>query len=366
VDVGVGFRTEAEGRAEEEVLTGGWRKWFRRTPRDQRARILEDEGRWGWLFTAPALIGIIIFLVLPIFFTVYVSFTNWNGLVPPWAAERVGFENYRELLIQPGVRQTDFAISLRNNLYFVLGVVPTQTFLAFVLAVIVNQKFLKGRGFFRTSYYFPSITSSIAVSFIFIFLFQVNGLVNALLPFANINWLNNASGLIHLTLGALGVDQPPGWMASTEFMGLSLWDWLSGPSVTMFSIMILVIWTTIGTMMLIFLAGLQSISPSLEEAAAVDGATGVQRFWRITVPLMRPTIFFVLTLGVIGTWQVFDQIFAISFGGPQKTTLTPAFLIYFQFTRNFWPGGAAAIAVVLFFIIMLFTLVQRRITREER
>jgi multiple sugar transport system permease protein len=119
-------------------------------------------------------------------------------------------------------------------------------------------------------------------------------------------------------------------------------------------------------MMLIFLAGLQSINPSVEEAAMVDGATAVQRFWRVTVPMMRPILFFVLTLGVIGTWQVFDQIFAISFGGPQKTTLTPAFLIYTQLFQNSRGGLAAAVAVILFIIIMLFTLLQRRLTREGR
>ncbi len=160
--------------------------------------------------------------------------------------------------------------------------------------------------------------------------------------------------------------EAPAWLADTEFMSLSLWDWIAGPAITWISIMILDIWTTIGTLMLIFLAGLQNVSPSLEEAAAVDGATGIQRFRSITVPLMRPIIFFVVTLGVIGTWQVFDQVFAISAGGPQKTTLTPAYLIYTSAFRDSRAGSAAAIAVILFFIIIFFTLVQRRITREER
>ena len=305
-------------------------------------------------------------MVLPILFSVWISFTDWNGLTPPLQAEFVGTENYRELLFEDGVRREDFAKSLRNTFYYVLGVVPTQTFVAFVLAVIVNQKFLKGRGFFRTSYFFPSITSSIAVSMIFIFLFQVNGVVNVIFPFEDIVWLDNANGLIHLALGAVGVEEAPAWMENVRFMDLTLWEWISGPSVTMTSIMILNIWTTIGTFLLIFLAGLQSVSPSLEEAAAVDGATGIQRFWRITVPLMRPVIFFVVTLGLIGTWQVFDQIFVISSGGPQKTTLTPAYLIYDSLFADSRGGSAAAVAVILFFIIIFFTLVQRRITREER
>jgi len=334
--------------------------------RTTRRRVLAGERGLGWLFTAPALAGLLVFLVLPIAVTAWLSTRQWNGIVSPFDSQPAGLDNYRELLLEPGVRRGDFAKALRNNLYYVLGVVPTQTFLAFVLAVVVNQRFLRGRGFFRTAYYFPSITSSIAVALMFTFLFQINGLVNAVLPGPAVNWLDNADGLIHLLLGALGVDTAPAWLAETEVMDLSLWEWLSGPSVTLSALMLLAIWTTTWTMMLIFLAGLQSINPSVEEAALVDGASAVQRFWRITVPLMRPIIFFVLTLGVIGTWQVFDQIFAISFGGPQKTTLTPAFLIYTQLFENSRGGTAAAIAVILFCIIMLFTLLQRRLTREGR
>jgi multiple sugar transport system permease protein len=336
-----------------------------RPRRRPRVQVRAGEKAYGWLFVSPALIGLCVFLVLPIVATFWISFRHWNGIVSPFDSQPAGLDNYRQLLTEPGIRRSDFARALRNNLYYVVGVVPTQTFLAFVLAVIVNQKFLRGRGFFRTAYYFPSITSSIAVALMFTFMFQVNGMINALLP-GRLNWLDNANGLVHLALGAVGIRQAPGWMASAEFMDLSLWDWISGPSVTMSAIMTLSIWTTTGTMMLIFLAGLQSINPSVEEAAMVDGATAVQRFLRVTVPLMRPIIFFVLTLGVIGTWQVFDQIFAISFGGPQKTTLTPAFLIYLQLFQNSQGGVAAAIAVILLAIIVAFTLVQRQLTREGR
>jgi len=148
-------------------------------------------------------------------------------------------------------------------------------------------------------------------------------------------------------------------------MGLSLWEWIAGPSVAMFAIMILVTWTTTGTMMLIFLAGLQSISPSVEEAATVDGASSLQRFRYVIVPMMRPTIYFVVTLGLIGTWQVFDQIYATNFGGPRKTTITPAFWIYFQSFRNSEAGLAAAIAILLFAIIMFFAFLQRRVNTSK-
>lgn len=354
----------AIGSARRPRPTGGGLRRWRRGRR--RTRILAGEPTLGWLFTLPALAGLLVFLVVPIIVTAWVSFRQWNGIVSPFDSQPAGLDNYQQLLTEPGVRRGDFAKALRNNLYYVLGVVPTQTLLAFVLAVIVNQRFLRGRGFFRTAYYFPSITSSIAVALMFIFLFQINGLVNALVPFRSVNWLDNPNGLIHLLLGLVGVRDAPGWLAGAQVMDLSLWEWLSGPSVTMSAIMVLAVWTTTGTMMLIFLAGLQNINPAVEEAARVDGATAVQRFWRVTVPLMKPIIFFVVTLGVIGTWQVFDQIFAISFGGPQKTTLTPAFLIYTQLFQNSQGGVAAAIAVILLCIIIAFTLLQRRLTREDR
>ncbi|HJQ95990.1 MAG TPA: sugar ABC transporter permease [Acidimicrobiia bacterium] len=294
----------------------------------------------------------------------WVSFRDWNGIASIFDSESVGLANYRELLTDDGVRRTDFAISLRNNLYYVLGVVPIQTIIAFVLAVILNQKFLKGKGFFRTAYYFPSITSSIAITLIFVFLFQTNGAVNSFLPIQDIDWLDNARGVIHNFLGVFGVEDGPSFLTENEFMGLELWDWLSGPSVAMVAIMMLVTWTSVGTFMLIFLAGLQNISPSVEEAAVVDGANSYQRFFRITIPLMRPTIFFVVTLGLIGTWQVFDQVYAGTAGGPRKTTFTPAYLIYFQAFTNSKAGLASAIAVILFAIIMFFTWVNRKVIRD--
>lgn len=329
-----------------------------------RARLDRKEPFIGWLFSAPALIGLIVFLVIPIIAAVWVSFRDWNGLTSIFDSDPIGVANYRELLIDDGVRRTDFAISLRNNFYYVLGVVPAQTFLAFVIAVVLNQKFLKGKDFFRTAYYFPSITSSIAVTLIFVFLFQTNGAINIVLPFGDIDWLSDASGVIHNFLGIFGVEQGPAFLTENEFMGLELWDWLAGPSVAMTAVMMLVTWTTTGTLMLIFLAGLQNISPSVEEAAIVDGAGPVQRFFRITIPLMRPTLFFVVTLGLIGTWQVFDQVYAGTAGGPRKTTVTPAYLIYVQAFTNSKAGLAGAIAVILFAIIMVFTLINRRVIRD--
>lgn len=335
-----------------------------------RARLSTSEAFTGWVFVTPVLVGLGVFLILPIAIAFYISFTDWNGLVPPGQAEVVGLDNYRALLTEAGRPQREFALAMRNNFYYVLGVVPAQTAIAFLLAVVVNQKFLKGKGFFRTAYYFPSITSSIAVSIIFIFLFTrggaINRLITPILPVEDrINWLDNANGLFHNLLGVLGVERAPAWLSGNAFMGLSWWEWLSGPSVTMYAIMILATWTTIGTLMLIFLAGLQNIPAEVEEASLVDGASASQRFRLVTIPMMKQPLFFVLTIGLIGTWQVFDQIFAISAGGPQGTTFTPAYLVYREGFRNFAMGRATAVAFILFLIIIAFTLIQRRILKPD-
>ena len=324
----------------------------------------------GWLFVSPALICLAVFMAAPILLAFWVSFRQWSGLAPLETSQPVGWENYRELLLDDGIERNDFAKSIRNNFYYVLGVVPMQTALALVLALIVNARLLKAKGFFRTAFYFPSVTSSIAVAFIFIFLFSPAGVVNvvlsALLPGTmELAWLNESTGVIHLVLGWFGVEQPPQFLADNEFMGLSWWDWLSGPSVALVSIMVLATWTTSGTYMLMFLGGLQNVPVELEEAAKVDGANAWQRFRNVTLPTLRPTMFLVLTLGLIGTWQVFDQVYAMTSGGPQKTTLTPAYLIYRDGFENSAMGRAAAIAFILFALILVFTALQRFVLRRK-
>lgn len=328
----------------------------------------------AYTFMAPAIIVLFVFLVLPMFAALFFSLTDWNGVTPLTRAEpfeMVGFENYERLLFREGTRQEAFFTSLKNTIYFVLGVVPTQTALALVLAVIVNQRWLRAKGVFRTAFYFPSITSSVVISLIFMWLFSSNGIINQGLNslFANyssVTWLDDPNGIIHNFLGLFGITRNTvGAWAQTEVGSLTLWEWISGPSVTLLTIMILNTWTTIGTMMVIFLAALQSIPGQVYEAAAVDGATGLQAFRRITVPLLRPTTFFIITLGLIGTFQVFDQIWVISSGGPANTTLTIAFLVYRSGFDDQRMGLASATAIVLFVIIFIFTLIQRRFQTDK-
>jgi multiple sugar transport system permease protein len=151
----------------------------------------------------------------------------------------------------------------------------------------------------------------------------------------------------------------------TEVLGLTIWDWISGPSVALTAIMLMNTWVTLGTMMVIFLAALQDIPDFVYEAGQIDGANGWQIFTNITLPLLRPTMFFVITLGLLGTYQVFDQIYVMTAGGPAKTTLTMAYIVYRNGFRNSEMGLGLATAILLFIIIFVLTLIQRRITKSE-
>lgn len=334
--------------------------------RRRRSRLRGREGIGGWLFVTPALAGLIIFIVLPIALAFYISFTKWSGTTSPFGpgAKWIGLRNYRNILSGGGLTQQNFAQAIENNFYFVLFVVPIQTLLSLFLAVLVNNKFLKGKGFFRTAFYFPSVTSSVAITLVFIFLFQGGGAVNKVLSFVGIkgpNWFASTNGVFHNILGVFGVHKPPGWAKHVIFTR-SVWDWLSGPSIAMCVIITLVIWTTSGTFMLMFLAALQNISDEIEEATEIDGANAWQRFWQVTVPMLRPTLLLVLTLGLISTWQVFDQIYLT---GNNPATTTPAYLSYFTSFQNFNFGTGAAIAFLLFALITVLTSLQRLLLRDK-
>ena len=326
----------------------------------------------GWLMSAPVIVLLVVFLVAPIAMAAWVSVSDWDGIGSPFASgvHAVGGQNYEALLTQPGLPQQQLGDSLRNNLYYVIIVVPVQTALALGLALIVSRKRLAGRGAFRTAYYFPSMTSSVAVSILFLYIFGTSGVVNAIIGDLGggqgPNWFVDPNGILHNILSGLGVTTAPGPLANHGFLGVSWWDWLAGPSVAMVAIMALAIWTTSGTFMLLFLPAIYAIPADLTEAAIMDGASAWQRFRHVTLPMLRPALFLVLTLGLIGTWQVFDQIYLMSQGNPAGTTLTPAFLSYLtSFSNQQW-GQGAAIAFILFAIIVVLTIVQRLIISDRR
>ncbi len=324
----------------------------------------------GWMFITPMVVILGLFLVIPVGMALWVSFSDWGGRGSPFSSgvEFVGLNNYADVLTGGGLAQQDFGTSLRNNLWYVLLVVPLQTALALGLAAMVNKRVLHGRGFFRTAYYFPSVTSTVAITVLWMFLFSASGSINKVLSWVGINgpnWFNDPDGVLHTVLGWLGISNGPAWMENADFLGVSLWDWISGPSFAMFALILMAVFTTSGTFMLLFIAALQNLSPEVDEAATMDGANAWQKFWKVTLPQLKPTLFTVVTLGIIGCWQVFDQIYTGTQGGPGKTTVTPAYLSYSTAFNNQQWGRGAAISFVLFVIIVVLTIVLRWAFRER-
>jgi multiple sugar transport system permease protein len=318
----------------------------------------------GWLFITPVVIIIGLFMLVPVVMAAWVSVSDWSGIGSPFAenVSFVGGDNYAELLGGTGLPTRDLGTALRNNLFYVLLVVQIQTAVSLGLAILVNRRIMRGRGFFRTAFYFPSVTSSVAITVLWLFLFSATGPVNKVLSWVLINgpnWFQDPRGIFHIALGAIGVTGQGSPLTGATFMGISGWDWVSGPSVAMTAFILMAVFTTSGTFMLLFLAGLQQINSEVEEAAMTDGANSWQLFRHVTLPMLKPTVFTVVTLGLIGTWQVFEQIYTGTQGGPAKTTLTPAYLSFnTAFNNQDWPRGAV-IAFVLFAIIVVLTVLQR-------
>ncbi len=308
----------------------------------------------AYSFLAPYLVITAIFTIGVIFFALYISFTKYDIFTEPvW----VGLGNYKKAFMGfTDSTQKDFVQALYNVVWYSLIVVPAQTALAIGLAVLLNSN-IKMRNFFRTIFYAPSVTSSVVITLIFVWLYLKGGFLNGFLTsvltplginFDPINWLGDPRGLFQLF--GFEIDS-------------AHW-YLRGPSIAWMSIMFQNIFTTAPTFMIMFLAGLQDINPVLYEAAAIDGANGWQQFRKITLPLLRPIILLVVVLGTIGTLQVFDQVYLATQGGPLGTSLTPVYLIFREAMGSQGPinmGYAAALAFILAFIIFILTMFQRRV-----
>ncbi len=320
-----------------------------RTPAtNNRARSLaRREALTGYLFIAPYLIVGGIFTYGLLFYVFYISFTNLTAPYVQVEPEFVGFDNYLRAF-----RERDFLTSLINVFWYFIIVTTIQTIGAIFLAVLLNAR-LTGLRIYRTLLYSPSVASSVVIGLIFFWLYQRQGFINYLLG-TDIAWLQSANRLLDPLWASLGME------------GVA--EILRGPSVAWTAIMGLAIFTTIPTFMIMFLAALQDVPGYLYEAASLDGATGWRAFWHITLPLLRPVVALVVILGTIGTFQVFDQAYVLTAGGPLKTTLTPALLI-FQKTlgRQTSPeaGFGAAMAFILAAIIVLITIFQRRYIEQS-
>ncbi|MEH2043985.1 carbohydrate ABC transporter permease [Nostoc sp.] len=292
---------------------------------NSRWNITEDLA--GYMFMMPTILVLGTFVVLPILYAVFLSLQKVQ-LLGGIEYEFIGFRNFTRLAEDERVW-----IALRNTAEYVAIVVPTQTILALILAVTLNST-IHGKNWWRILYFLPTVTSSAVLTLIFMWIYNTDGLLNDFLA----------------------------------FVGLPTYNWLGDPAVALKGIMIMNIWSTAPFFMVIYLAALQDIPQTLYEAAELDGANGWQQFIHITLPLLKPVTFFVATVGVIGTFQLFDQsyIFSGGTGGPNNATLTVVLLIYQAVFRNLQMGYAAAIAFLLTAVIIAITLIQRRLFGGER
>ncbi len=281
----------------------------------------------GYLFMMPTILVLGIFVILPILYAVFLSLHKVQ-LLGGIDYQFIGFRNFTRL-----VEDERVWIALRNTAEYVVIVVPSQTILALILAVTLNSG-IRGKNWWRILYFLPTVTSSAVLTLIFM-------------------WIYNTDGLLNDFLAALG---------------LPTYNWLGDPAVALKGIMIMNIWSTAPFYMVIYLAALQDIPQSLYEAAELDGANGWQKLIHVTIPILKPVTFFVVAMGVIGTFQLFDQsyIFSGGTGGPNNATLTVVLLIYQAVFRNLQMGYAAAIAFLLAAIIIAITLIQQRLFGGDR
>ena len=300
------------------------------TGKSGSSRRKRNENLLAWLFSAPAVILLLIFLAIPFVMAVYLAFTDQRLVPNPnLPTQIIGLRNFIRLISDEA-----FIRGVLNNFYFVIVVVPLQTALALLLAVLVNQK-IRGSNTFRTIYFAPVVTAMVVVAIVWTFLYNPQGLINA-------------------------------FISMLSFGNLGPYDWLKDTRLVFPAIMALSIWQGVGFQMIIFLAGLQEIPSELYEAAEVDGANKLQQFFNITIPQLRNTIIFVVLATTILAFKLFDQVQVMTQGGPQNASMTTMVYVIQQGWGQLKVGYASAVSVVFFIIVLIISLLQRFILREER
>jgi multiple sugar transport system permease protein len=293
------------------------------TRKKRGRRLLWHEAMMAYLFVSPAMLLFLIFSVLPVIFAFLLSFTNYDILSPiKW----VGLQNYARLFTD-----TIFQRGVLNVLYYALLFIPSMIMLSVLLAMALNRK-VPGMRFFRTLYYLPAITSSIAASVVWSWMLQKD------------------YGVINQFLALFGIVGPA---------------WLADSDTAMFAIVLVTLWQGLGGNIIIFLAGLQGIPPALYEAAKLDGANPWQLFQHLTLPLLRTTTYLITFLTLIGSLQLFDQAYAMTQGGPGYATTTAVYQIYSNGFTQLRMGYASAQAFVLALAILILSLIQMRINRDQ-
>lgn len=273
---------------------------------------------WVVFFLAPSAIPLVVFTLVPMLSSVWVSLHKWNLISP---MEWVGLGNYTGLITDPSTVSV-----FTHTLLYVAGYLPLVYAGGLGLALALNQQ-LRGRSFFRAAYFLPVVTSWVVVALVWKWL------------------LNPTNGLVNHLLGAVGLPQP-GWWTDPQW---------ALPAVILSSA-----WKDLGFVMVILLAGLQAIPADILEAARADGANNWQRFWRITLPLLSPSTFFVVVISLINGFQVFDQVYVMTKGGPAGSSQVVVGQIYDLTFRYGRAGEASALSWILFVLILVITAVQIR------
>lgn len=301
---------------------------MRRSRRDKSRQVLREmRKQWtAYLFLSPVLLLFSVFTVFSVGYAFYLSFHEWNILEP--AKPYVGLDNYSRLLEDERFHQ-----AVINTIYYTAGSVPLTMGIGLLIALLLNTQ-IRARGLFRALFYLPVLTPLVIASIIW-------------------KWVYNGDyGLLNYYLMELNlIDEPL--------------LWLSDPNLAMPAVIITSVWKGVGFAMVVYLAGLQSIPEDYYDAAKIDGANGWRRLTDITIPLLSPTTLFLLVISVLGSFQVFTQIFIMTNGGPLGRTRTVVWYIYTTAFRDFNMGYAAAMAFALFAMMLVFTLLQFKLLNAD-
>lgn len=281
-------------------------------------RLKYSDNFWAVIFLLPNFLGFLTFIFLPVIISFALSFTSWDLL---GSIEWIGLNNYSEL-----ISDQIFHKVFWNTIYYTVGTVPLGIIISLFLAIALNQK-IKGIKFFRAVYFLPVISSMVAVAVVW-------------------QWVYNPEfGILNYILSFIGINGP---------------NWLSSTIWSMPAVIITSIWKGLGFNMLLFLAGLQGIPETYYEAAKIDGANWWRKFRNITLPLLSSTMFFVIIMSIINSFQVFDQIYIMTEGGPARSTSVIVHYLYQNAFEYFRMGYASAIGYVLFFLVFIITMIQLR------
>jgi len=278
--------------------------------------------RHAWYFLMPAILLLLVFSLIPIFWVIYLGFTDYNVFTAP---QWVGIENFQKLF-----SDDKFLKALWNTIYYWILVTPAITILSLLLAVLVNQK-LKGIKLYRLAYYFPILVSVVITALLWKWMFATDGLFNYVF----------------------------------SLIGLGPVPWLTSESTSMISVAIVTVWQGLGYYMLIYLAGLQSVSEELYEAAEMDGAGYWRKIWNVTIPSMRPIIFFVSVISTMGAFKEFTLMLVMTGGGPINSTTTLVYLVFKEAFENVNMGYASAISTVLFLLILVITIINMKLQDKD-